>query len=76
MVEHLVADVLKDFRGLGKPNDAEYQDFRFSVRTHTSFVSLVSQTLMDKCEAERNQITLTAAVNALEEASFTCCLLM
>ena len=39
MTEHLDAQLLKDLRGLRKPlsfdgNDAEYQDFRFSLRIH------------------------------------------
>ena len=65
MVETLDADLLKDLRGLCKPptfdgNDAEYQDIRFSFRIHMSFVRSVSQTLMDKCEAERIPIPLAA----------------
>ena len=80
MTELLDAELLKDLRGLGKPhsfdgNDAEYQDFRFSFRVHMSLVSTVSQPLMDKCEAERNQITL-ADVNALGEAHLKCCIQM
>ena len=60
----------KDLRGLGKPpsfdgNDAEYHDFRFSFRIHMSLVSTVSQPLMDKCEVERNPISL-AAVKLLQ----------
>ena len=63
------AELLKELRGLGKPpsfdgNDAEYQDFRFSFRIHMSLVSAVSQALTDKCEIERNPISL-AAVRAL-----------
>ena len=74
------ADLVKDLRGLGKPqsfdgNDAEYHDFRFSFRVHMSFVSTVSQPSMGKCEAERNQITL-ADVNALGEAHLKCCIQM
>ena len=58
--------------GLGKPpsidgNNAEYQDFRFSCRIHMSFVSAVSHTLMDKCEMERDPISLVA-VKALGDA--------
>ena len=78
MVEPLDADMLKDLRGLGKPpvfdgHVAEYQDFRFSFRTQMSLVSSVTQTLMDKCEAERNQITLEA-VKSLGEARRKCCI--
>ena len=53
-------------------NDADYQDFRFSFRIDMSFVSVVSHLLMDKCEAERNQITL-ASVKPLGEAHLKCC---
>ena len=65
MVEPLVAELLKDLRGLGKPPtchgyDPEYQDFRFSFRIHMGLVSPVSQTLIDKCEAERIPISLVA----------------
>ena len=47
MAEPLDAELLKDLRGLGKPpsfdgNDSEYQDFRFSFRSHMSLVSPVS----------------------------------
>ena len=57
---------------MGKPfsfdgNDAEYQDFRFSFRIHMSLVSTVSQQLMDRCEVERNPISLEA-VHALSDA--------
>ena len=74
------AELLKDLRGLGKPpsfdgNDAEYQDFRFSFRTHTSLVSSVSHELMDRCEIERSPISLTA-VRALGEAHLKCCMQM
>ena len=67
----------KDLRGLGKPssfdgNDAEYHDFRFSFRIHMSLVSTVSQPLMDKCEVERNPISL-AAVKLLGDAHLKCC---
>ena len=77
MVEPLDADLLKDFRGLGnlpkfEGNDAEYQDFRFSFRINISLDISVSKTLMDTCEAERNQITL-AALRALGEPSLKCC---
>ena len=80
MTEPLDAELLKDLRGLGKPpsadgNDAEYQDFRFSFRIHTSLVSTVSQPLMDKCEIERNPISL-AAVKALGDAHLKCCIQM
>ena len=74
--ESLDAELLKDLRGLGKPpsfdgNDAEYQDFRFSFRIHMSLVSSVSHELMDRCEIERNSISL-AAVRALGEAHLKC----
>ena len=72
--------MFKDLRGLGKPptfdgNGSDYQDLRFSFRIHMSFVSAVSHTLMDKCEAEQNHITL-AAVKALGEAHLKCCIQM
>ena len=78
--ESLDAELLKDLRGLGKPpsfdgNDAEYQDFRFSFRIHMSLVSSVSHELMDRCEIERNPISL-AAVRALGEAHLKCCMQM
>ena len=78
--ESLDAELLKDLRGMGKPpsfdgNDAEQQDFRFSFRIHTSLVSAVSQALMDKCEVERNPISL-AAVQALGDALLKCCIQM
>ena len=65
MTEPLDAELLKDLRGLGKPpsfdgNDAEYQNFRFSFRIHMSLVSADSHTLMDKCQIERNPISLVA----------------
>ena len=73
------AELLKDFRGLGKPsfdgNNAEYQDFRFSFRIHMSLVSSVSHELMDRCEIERNPISL-AAVRALGEVHLKCCMQM
>ena len=80
MTEPLDAELLKDLRGLGKPpsfdgNDAEYQDFRLSFRIHMSFVSTVSQQLMDRCEVERNPISL-AAVQALGDAHLKCCIQM
>ena len=80
MTEPLDAELLKDLRGLGKPpsadgNDAEYQDFRFSFRIHMSLVSTASQPLMDKCEIERNTISL-AAVKALGDAHLKCCIQM
>ena len=52
-------------------NDTDYQEFRSSFRIHMSFVSAVSHTLMDMCEAERNQI-LVVAVKALREAHVKC----
>ena len=78
--ESLDAGLLKDLRGLGKPpsfdgNDAEYEGFRFSFRIHMSLVSSVSHELMDRCEIERNPISL-AAVRALGEAHLKCCLQM
>ena len=48
-------------------------DLRF--RTHLSFDSSVSQSLMDKCEAQRNQIIL-AAVKSMGAASLICCIQM
>ena len=71
--EFLDAELLKDLRGLGKPpsfdgNDAEYQDFGFSFRMHMSVVSSVSHELMNRCEIERNPISL-AAVRALGEST-------
>ena len=80
MTELLDAELLKDLRGLGKRpsfdgNDAEYQDFRFSFRIHMSLVSTVSQPLMDKCEIERNPISLTA-VKLLGDAHLKCCIQM
>ena len=80
MVEPLDADLLKDLRGLGKPltfdgNDAEYQGFRFTFRIHMSLVSSASQTLMDKCEAEPNPMSLTP-VRALGEPSLKCSIQM
>ena len=77
MTEPLDAALLKDLRGLGKRpsfdgNDAEYQDFRFSFRIHVSLVSTVSLQLMDRCEVERNPISL-AAVQALGDAHLKCC---
>ena len=76
-MEPLDAELLKDLRGLGKPpsfdgNDSEYQGFRFSFRLHMSLVTPVSHTLMDKCEIERNPISLTA-VKALGDAHLKCC---
>ena len=76
--ESLDAQLLKDLRGLGKPasfdgNDAEYQDFRFRLKIHMSLVSSVSHELMDRCEVERNPISLTA-VRALGDAHLKCCI--
>ena len=78
--ESLDAELLKDLRGLGKPpsfdgNDAECQDFRFNFRIHMSIVSAVSQALMDKCEIERNPISL-AALSALSDVHLKCCMQM
>ena len=56
-------------------NDVLDADFRFSFRIHMSIVGSVSQTLMDKCEAERIPISL-AAVEAQGEASLKCCIQM
>ena len=80
MTEPLVAELLKDLGGLGKPppfdgNETEYQELHFSFRLHMNLVSAVSRTLVDKCEAERNQITV-AAVEALGEAHLKCCVKM
>ena len=80
MTEPLDADLITDLRGLGKPpkfdgNYADYEDFRNSFRIHMSLVSAVSHTLMDTCEAERNQISL-AAVRALGEPHLKCCMQM
>ena len=80
MTEPLDAELLNDLRGLGNPpsfdgNDAEYQDFRFSFRIHMSLVSTVSQPLIDKCEIERNPISL-AAVKLVGEARLKCCIQM
>ena len=44
-------------------------------RRHPRLVSAVSHTLMDKCEAERNPITLPA-LKALGEAHLKYCILM
>ena len=76
--ESLDAELLEDLRGLGKlpsfdGNDAEYQDFRFSFRIHMSVVSSLSHELMDRCEVERNPISMTA-VKALGEAHLKCCM--
>ena len=46
-----------------------YQDIRFSFRIHMSLVSTASQPLMDKCEVERNPISL-AAVKLLGDVLF------
>ena len=78
--ESLDTKLLKDLRGLGKPpsfdgNDAEYEYFRFSFRIHMSLVSAVSQALMDRCEVERNPISLVA-VRALGDAHLKCCIQM
>ena len=80
MTEPLDAQLVKDLRSLGKPpsfdgNDAEYQGFGFSVRIHMNLVSTVSHSLMDKCEVERNPISL-AGVKALGEAHLKCCIQM
>ena len=80
MTELLDAELLQDLRGPGKPpsfdgNDAEDQDFRSSFRIHMSLVSTVSQQLMDRCEVERNPISL-AAVKALGDAHLKCCMQM
>ena len=61
---------------LGKPptfdgTDAEYQDVRFSIRIHMSLVSPVSQQMLDKCEIEKNPISLQA-VKALGEEYANC----
>ena len=74
--ESLDAELLKDLRGLGKQppfdgNDAEYQNFRFSFRIHMSFVSSVSHEMMNRCEIERNPVSL-AAVRTLGDAHLEC----
>ena len=51
------------------------KDFRFSLRIHMSLVSSVSHELMDRCEIERNPISL-AAVRALGDAHLKCCMQM
>ena len=51
------------------------QDFRFSFRIHMSLGSTVPQQLMDRCEVERNPISL-AAVQALGDAHLKCCIQM
>ena len=76
----LDAELLKALRALGKPpsfdgNDAEYQDFRFSFRIHMSHVSSVSHEMMNRCEIERNPVSL-AAVRALGDAHVKCCMQM
>ena len=78
--ESLDAEMLKDLRCLGKPpsfggNDAEYQDFRFSIRIHMSLVSSVSHKMMNRCEIERNPIFM-AAERALGDAHLKCCMQM
>ena len=78
--ESLNAELLKDLRGLGKPpsfdgNDAEYKDFRFSFRIHMSLVSSVSHEMMNRCDIERNPISL-AAVRALGDAHLKYCMQM
>ena len=65
MTDPLDAELFKDLRGLDKPpsfdgNDAKYQDLRFNFRIHMSLVSTDFQPLMDKCEVERNPISLAA----------------
>ena len=78
MTEPLDAELLKDLRGLGKPpsfdgDDAQCQDFSF--RIHMSLVSTVSQQVMDRCEVERNPISL-AAVQGLGDAHLKCSIQM
>ena len=80
MAQPLDTELLKDLRSLGKPpsfdgNDSEYQYFRFSFRIHMSLVCLVSHTLVDKCEVERNPISLKA-VKALGDAHLNFCVRM
>ena len=63
---------------MGKPpsfdgNDAEYQDLRF--RIHMSLVKTVPQQLVERCEVERNPISL-AAVQALCDALWKWCMQM
>ena len=80
MTESLDTELLKDLRVLGNQpsfdgNDTDYQDFRFSFRIHMSLLSTVSHTSMDKCEVERNPISITA-VKALGDAHLKCCIQM
>ena len=80
MTEPLDAELLKDLRGLDEPpsfdgSDAEFRDFCSSFRIHMSLVSTVSQQSMDRCEVERNPISL-AAVQALGDAHLKCCMQM
>ena len=48
---------------------------RFSFRIHIRIVCSVSHELMDRCEVERNPISLTA-VRVLGEAHLRCCMQM
>ena len=80
MTKSLDADLFRDLRGLDRPpsfdgNDAEYQDLRFRFRIRMSFVSAVSNTLMDRCEFERKPSSV-AAVQALGDAHMKCCIQM
>ena len=65
MAKPLNIKFLRDLRSLGEPptfdgTDAEYQDFRLSIRIHMSLVSPVWQQMLDKCEIETNPISLQA----------------
>ena len=76
MAKPLNIKFLRDLRSLGEPptfdgTDAEYQDFRLSIRIHMSLVSPVWQQMLDKCEIEKNPISLQA-VKALGEEYANC----
>ena len=71
LTERLDAELLMDLRGLCKPpsfdgNDTDYHDFHFSFRIYMNLVNDVSNTLMDKCEAERNPITLAGKQHSVK----------
>ena len=74
MAGPLDIELLRDLRNLGKPStfdgtDAENQDFRFSF--HMSFVSPVSQQLLDRRWIEKIPISLQA-VEALGVDNANC----
>ena len=79
MTEPLDAELLKDLRGLGKPpsSDGTIQVIKNSgsASESTCASSARSLTLMNKCEAERNQVTVTA-VKTLGDAHLKCCIQM